>query len=129
MEATGEVQMNSTTRANLLELAACLRAYAIDGKTTRYPGGEDEVVHCPVIGSPGACWAFLHPEAFDFKYWPPNIYCPCITIEIKCLELPEEDIVDYLPRHIGLTDKEFFDSWKYSTPAAEIASNFEELGK
>ena len=118
--------MNSQTKANLFELAAYLRRFGVDGKHTRFPGGGDEVVVVVNQGTAGACWAFLHPEAFELEYFSDGKGELDKVMQVKTVEKTDLDVNVYLPRHIGIKRSEFF-FWYYEMTGQEIARGFEEL--
>lgn len=115
------------TKANLLELAASIRRWAVDGGHTKYPGGKDNIVQVVNQGTPGACWAFLHPEAFDFEYYSDGKGNLNQILEVRILEHTELPVNEYLARHVGVTREEFFAGWCYETLPDELTSHFERL--
>lgn len=86
----------------LLELAQQVRIHAVDMDNWQYPGGFGKTLKCSIIGSVGACWASLHPEAYDFTYSPNEGIVEVFPVEDRYAE-----IMEYMPRHMGITEQEF----------------------
>lgn len=90
-------------RDELLELAQYIRIHAVDMKSWQYPGGGSKTLQCCIIGSVGACWASLHPEAYTFKEPTSDG-----VMEIVPFENPyHNDIVEFMPQHMGISEEEF----------------------